>query len=70
MLYVDDMRYWVFLLDDESSRQGVGGGWIRATDLEHAKTLLARDDFNLLEVPDDLGFPPFATKHLTWDQLG
>ena len=69
MLYVRTMRYWVFFLDDEISHKGFGGGWIRATDLEHAKTLLARDDFNLLEVPDDLGFPPFATERLTWDQL-
>ena len=59
------MRYWLFFLDDERS----GRGWIRATDLEHAKSLLARDDFNLVEVPDDSGFPPFATESLTWDQL-
>ena len=59
------MRYWLFFLDDEPS----GRGWIRATDLEHAKSLFDRNDFNLVEVPDDSGFPPFATESLTWDQL-
>lgn len=63
------MRYWIFFLDDERSGQGSGRGWIRATDLEQAKWHLAREDFNLVEVPDDLGFPHFATERLTWDPL-
>jgi AraC-like DNA-binding protein len=63
------MRYWVFFQDEECSCQGSGRGWIRATDLEQAKSLLACDDLNLVEVPDDLGFPPTATECLTWDRL-
>lgn len=51
------MRYWIFFLDDERSHHTSGRVWIRATDLVDAKSLLARDDFNLIEVPDDCGFP-------------
>ena len=61
------MRYWVFFLDNELSQQSSGRGWIRAANLEHAKSLLARDDFNLVEVPDDRGFPSYATQPLTID---
>jgi len=60
------MRYWIFFLDAPNAN-GQSKGWIRATSLEAACAMVGQTDYNLIELPDDLGFPIKATGSIYWE---
>ncbi|TRD22954.1 hypothetical protein [Palleronia caenipelagi] len=62
------MRYWAFFSDLEATCQGPNSGWLRALNVAEAFDLLGGDDFSIIELPDDQGFPTEAVGEIYWEQ--
>lgn len=60
------MRYWVFYISDDHTKPDQATGWIRAETADAALALVNHPDANVVEVPDDLGFPAEASGPIFW----
>lgn len=62
------MKYWIFYISDDPSKPDLGNGWVRAQTAAEALKLVDQADANVVEVPDDLGFPREATGPIYWER--
>ena len=61
------MRFWVFFISDDISEPCQGSGWVRAESANQALVLVDHISANVVEVPDDTGFPAQARDLVYWE---
>lgn len=62
------MHYWVFSIAIDVDEPELGSGWVRARTSAEALAMIAHDDAQVIEVPDDTGFPSEASGMLFWER--
>lgn len=61
------MRYWAFFISDNHEEPTRDAGWIRADTADQALAIVNHESANVVEIPDDLGFPPEASGEIYWE---
>ncbi|MGD1926356.1 MAG: hypothetical protein ACFB03_19545 [Paracoccaceae bacterium] len=62
------MRYFIFSIYRDIGDPVLGSGWVRAICAQEALDMIGHEDAEVVEIPDDVGFPARAIGPIFWER--